>query len=127
MNNYELLSRVLYDMANKEIGWVGNLSDQRFNEMGEEYDQFAVYFTDWEDAIWKWSEWIKGYKGFAKYRFKGGHKVSDFQEPLKIYWRVRPEISESDGLKRIYARLLISNNTSKFERITMNTDFIALQ
>lgn len=111
--NHKLLEKILYDMANKIIGWVGNPSDQFKNELGEEFIEVAIYFTDPIKLIKKWEVWITAYQLFAKYKFTG--KVSDVEKMVKIYWRYKPEIVSKDGKNILYARLLLSHKTEYTE------------
>ena len=115
-DSYNSLCEMLYIFANEHVGWVGNPSDCVYNEMGEEFVEFAIYFATPEEAFNKWQEWIKAYKTFALYHFTG--KLSDSGKFCKIYWRVKPEVKINDnGQKILYARLLVSNRGYKLESI----------
>ena len=115
-DSYNSLCETLYIFANNYVGAVGNSSDCRYNEIGEEFVEFAIYFATSEEAVNIWQEWIKAYKKFALYHFTG--KLSDSGKFCKIYWRVKPEVKiNDDGQKSLYARLLVSNRGYKFESI----------
>lgn len=104
----------LYEIANEMVGIVGKESDGSCNEYGEEFVEFVMCITniDKEEIITKWKNWIKAYMEFSKYQFKGS--TYDTKKPLKIFWRIRPEIiGKTYGEVVLYARLCISNNTLK--------------
>jgi hypothetical protein len=99
------IEQTLYDRANKIVGWVGNPSDSMLSETGQEFLETVIMFRDHEELLEKWEKWIEAYKITAKNTFI--NKVSDSEKPVKIYWRMKPEIMKDK--QALYARLLISN------------------
>ncbi len=113
MKNF-LLTDELYDVANRIVGRVGESTvgkEKRYSVTGEDYVEFAMYFTDKNKVLPIWEKWIKAYKDFAKYTFPSyEYKIYD-GKPLAIYWRALPDVREYDnkpGTYILYARLLIS-------------------
>lgn len=104
----------LYKIANEMVGIVEKESNGSCNEYGEEFIEFATYITEMkeEEIIKLWSDWIKAYMTFSKYNFRG-RVLDNIYEPLKIFWRVKPEIIVKQYERKIvllYARLCISNH-----------------
>ncbi len=106
----ELIDKFYY-VANKIVGKVGESTEKHYSVTGEDYVEFAMYFTDKNKALPIWEKWIKAYKNFAKYKFPSyEHKIYNGY-PLAIYWRTLPEIKKHDSKPEtyiLYARLLIS-------------------
>jgi len=119
------LEKELYDFANKYIGNVCPSTDGYNAVTGELYTEYATK-TDAPNRILDiWTRWIKAYALFQQSAIPLYDDVSVERNPkLYIYWQIKPEIKEQNGMTYVYARLLISRcnykNRSVVSRIINN-------
>jgi len=106
-----IVEKQLYEMANEIVGQVGEPSNCYCSDTGEDFLEVVILFKTKSELLNKWKRWIKGYKAFAEYQFKGC--VGWTLNPLKIYWNTKPEFLKHR--KGIYARLLITNHPEIFK------------
>lgn len=109
-NEVNRLVDFLYDIANKIVGSVGESTKTEYSATGEDYIEFATCFTNMNEALQKWIDWICAYKSFAKYIFSG--KIRSDDQPLIIYWGQPPEIKQDEknpNRYALYARLIVTN------------------
>ena len=118
MINIKELEKKLRNVAEKEVGEVGNVgeptSDKAYSPTGEQFTEFGCRFKENEDdyLLSKWEVVIRGLKHASLLKF--GQILRDIGggDNPKLYWRIYPEIKHSidEDLYIFYARLLITCN-----------------
>ena len=106
----EKIENSLYDIANKIVGNVGKSTTNHLSVTSESYITVAIRLKDKSQILSCWENWITAYKEFVRHK-KDECAPIDKRNPLTIYWRTLPKITEDPnqlGQFVLYARLLIS-------------------
>jgi hypothetical protein len=109
-----------YDKANEIVGLgqktlgadchIGESTDTSFSVTGEPYVEFSFSFdNDLSKETWfvvetVFLKWIESYKYFVTYS-----TPPIIENPMVIYWRIKPLLEDYGDSMGVYARLLISS------------------